>query len=163
MASSKSQLVLKGLSVELAEWLQHLPDAPELSDPGAEERLFPDPDPDGTAQLEGDWKALIQPELDSLFRSAREVIRKDCESISQDGDGLVLSIPSNHFDAWLSGLNQVRLALGARYQIEDSDLSREPDTDRLDERTTAIFQIHFFGTLQEIILSAINSEEFPEG
>jgi Domain of unknown function (DUF2017) len=63
-----------------------------------------------------------------------------------------LRIPSKHADAWLSTLNQARLVIAAKYNFTDRELGdhfRSPIGSR---RDLSLFQVNFYGFLQEFIL-----------
>jgi hypothetical protein len=74
-----------------------------------------------------------------------------------------LRIPSKHADAWLSALNQARLVIAAKYNFTDRELGdhfRSPIGSR---RDLSLFQVNFYGFLQEFILrESDGSQKAPE-
>ena len=67
----------------------------------------------------------------------------------------VLRIPWKHADAWLSALNQARLVIAAKYNFSDAELGdhfRSPIGSR---RDLSLFQVNFYGFLQECILREV--------
>ena len=157
-----SAITLSRLPPHLAIWLAELPDCPEISSEAAEERLFPDPAAGEVPELTGDWKAFVQPELAELFRSSREVVRKDVEGLKQGKEGFSLTIPKNHFESWLGALNQVRLSLAEVHQLDENDLGPDEAKPPKSERDIAILKVHFFGYLQEMLVAAISGEDFSD-
>jgi hypothetical protein len=63
-----------------------------------------------------------------------------------------MEIPSNHMDAWLNTLNQSRLAIAEENGFGEKDLSEEIVPDASNPRTLALFQISFYGFLQECLV-----------
>lgn len=69
-----------------------------------------------------------------------------------------LRIPSKHADAWLSALNQARLVIAAKNNFTESELNdhfRSPIGSR---RDLSLFQVNFYGFLQEFILREMWSD-----
>ena len=117
------------------------------------ERFYPKPssekDAPGMAQ---EWAEYVQPELSQLFESAASTVEEDLEQLAE-GEKLV--IPKEHIDAWLNALNQARLALAARFEITEEDIERQISHIPENERELALFQIHFYGFLQEFLIQGI--------
>ena len=67
-----------------------------------------------------------------------------------------LRIPAKHADAWLNALNQARLVIAAKNNFTESELSdhfRSPIGSR---RDLSLFQVNFYGFLQEFILRELD-------
>src|SRR5437773_1973033 len=65
---------------------------------------------------------------------------------------LLRQIPSKHSDAWLRALNQARLIIVAKDNFTENELNdhfRSPIGSR---RDLSLFQVNFYGFLQEFIL-----------
>ena len=60
-----------------------------------------------------------------------------------------------HLEAWIHALNQARLALAARHDFSERELEREIPAEG-DDRAFALFQIHFYGLLQEFFLRQLD-------
>ena len=149
---------------ELAPWfvsvlleLPHLlgPDQPDA----VRERLFPHP-VDGEEDR-ADWKKYVHPELFALLASAREIVLTDVRGLSpaDDADGLDLwrmRVPREHVNGWISALNAGRLALGARYEVDEDAMSEErlEEPEDWSEQRVAVAKIHLLGWLQQMILEA---------
>ena len=95
----------------LYEILCGIREAAETPDPRVEARFFPEPS-EGDDSLAEDWKAFVQPDLHEGFQSARETVAADLRGAKERKTGhFTFTIPKAHIDAWLSALNQARLAL----------------------------------------------------
>lgn len=126
----------------------------------AEERFFPSPTGGRDEEFDEDWAEYIQPELAELFASSIQVIEKDLAgfppSLPAD-DHHTLELPISHLETWVHGLNQARLAIAARYHFTEKDMDDEIAIDG-DVRALALFQVHFYGWLQECFLRIIEDE-----
>ena len=97
----------------------------------------------------------VEPELRRLFQSATETVAGDLEQLNGDEKTLAtrtLRIPAKHSDAWLSALNQARLVIAVKNNFTENDLNdhfRSPIGSR---RDLSLFQVNFYGFLQEFIL-----------
>ena len=70
-----------------------------------------------------------------------------------------LRIPLEHGDAWLNALNQARLALHARYSFTDSELCDHERSPVASRRDLSLFQVNFYGFIQEFILRGLSEEK----
>src|SRR6516164_8758401 len=67
-----------------------------------------------------------------------------------------LRIPTKHADAWLNALNQARLVIAVKNnftELELNDHLRSPIGSR---RDLSLFQVNFYGFLQEFILRELD-------
>jgi hypothetical protein len=140
----------------LAELLRQIPASAEPDGvPAAEQRIFSSPTNGKESDLCAEWKQYVEPELRRLFQTATQTVAADLGQLNGDEKSLAnrcLRIPSKHADAWLSALNQARLVIAAKNDFTDSELSdhfRSPIGSR---RDLSLFQINFYGFLQEFIL-----------
>jgi hypothetical protein len=147
---------LSELDPFLAELLRQIPaSASPDGVPAAEQRLFTSPTNGKEPELCGEWKQYVEPELRRLFQSATETVAADLAQLNGNEKSLanrILRIPAKHADAWLSALNQARLVIAAKNGFTESELSdhfRSPIGSR---RDLSLFQINFYGFLQEFIL-----------
>ncbi len=115
-----------------AELLRALPDQlrelyqGDRDDP-ARQRLFPRAYLDPTEEeAETQWEDLVHPELLADRLAALEQLSGALDGAERARrDRVVVHIPVDDAPAWLSVLNDARLALGARLGVtEDTDLSR---------------------------------------
>ena len=63
-----------------------------------------------------------------------------------------LTIPFEHGDAWLNALNQARLVIAAKYKFSDIELNDHDRSPIGSRRDLSLFQVNFYGFLQEFIL-----------
>jgi Domain of unknown function (DUF2017) len=102
-----------------------------------------------------EWKIYVEPELRRLFQTATQTVGVDLEQLNGNEKSLanrILCIPTKHADAWLSALNQARLVIAAKNnftELELNDHLRSPIGSR---RDLSLFQVNFYGFLQEFIL-----------
>jgi len=140
----------------LAELLRQIPaSASPDGVPAAEQRLFSSPTNGKELELSAEWKQYVEPELRRLFQNATETVAADLDQLNGNEKSLAnrsLRIPAKHIDAWLSTLNQARLVIAAKNNFTETELGdhfRSPIGSR---RDLSLFQINFYGFLQEFIL-----------
>jgi Domain of unknown function (DUF2017) len=146
-------VVLTRLDLFCCELLHQIPVSAECEEgDAAGQRLYSSPTHGADPESDEDWKEYVAPELRDLFRSAMDVVREDLTDFppAEPRPYYVLKIPVEHLRNWINALNQARLALAARYDVTEEDMERMPE--RGDVRSLAIFQIHFYGFLQECFL-----------
>ena len=140
----------------LAELLRQIPAStnPE-SVPAAEQRLFSAPAGPAEKEFCAEWKIYVEPELRRLFQSATETVAEDLRQLGDNEkpfDNCTLRIPREHSDAWLNALNQARLALSAKFDFTEAELSDHYRSPIGSRRDLSLFQVNFYGFLQEFIL-----------
>jgi hypothetical protein len=140
----------------LAELLRQIPTStnPE-SVPAAEKRLFSPPADSKEKEFCAEWKLYVEPELRRIFQSATEVVTGDLRQLDQEEKpfaNVSLRIPHEHADAWLNTLNQARLAIAAKYDFSEAELSDHYRSPIGSRRDLSLFQVNFYGFLQEFIL-----------
>jgi hypothetical protein len=97
----------------------------------------------------------VEPELRCLFQTATETVAQDLQQLNGNENSFAnrtLRIPSKHVDAWLNALNQARLVIAAKNNFTENELNdhfRSPIGSR---RDLSLFQVNFYGFLQEFIL-----------
>ena len=150
------QIELSELDPFLAELLRQIPMSAEPGGvPAAEQRLFSPPTTGKETEICGEWKMYVEPELRRLFQTATETVAADLEQLNGNEKSFAnrtLRIPSKHADAWLSTLNQARLVIAAKNNFTENELNdhfRSPIGSR---RDLSLFQVNFYGFLQEFIL-----------
>ena len=152
----KDELEISELDPFLAELLRQIPAStnPE-SAPAAEERLFSPPAAASEKECCAEWKLYVQPELRRLFRSATETVAADLAQLSGNEKTFAnrtLCIPTQHADAWLNALNQARLVIAAKNNFTDGELCDHYRSPIGSRRDLSLFQVNFYGFLQEFIL-----------
>ena len=144
-------VLLGGLDEFLVTLIRDLPEvgSPE---PESEPRLFPSLTEGRQPEADADWAEFVRPELEAHFQVNRDRVLADCLKIRQDGQrSFTLEIPQESAPAWIHAINQARLSLAAKYhfseeQLEHGNVGEGPE--RL-----AMFQMQFYGMLQEWLLS----------
>ena len=149
-ATEDGSLDLEEIPPFLFQFLKDVPSRAASTDPLVEDRFFPAPSQEEL--LGEDWKSLVQPELQALFLSNREVAQADLRAAVENLGMFSMKIPANHMDAWLNALNQARLAIAEEHQFQDGDLSEEVMPDPSDPRSLLLFQVNFYGFLQECLV-----------
>ena len=152
-------LRISDLDPFLAELLRQIPGSanPEGT-PTAEARLFVEPSSE--KEICAEWKSYVEPELRRLFRSATETVAADLAQLNGNEKSLrnrSLRIPFEHADAWLSALNQARLVIAEKYKFSDEELSDHDRSPIGSRRDLGLFQVNFYGFLQEFILREMES------
>jgi hypothetical protein len=149
-------LELSDLDPFLAELLRQIPASTKCDDAGAaEQRIFSEPAPPNEKEICAEWKVYVQPELRRLFQSATETVATDLQQLNGSEKpfaNCTLRIPTEHAEAWLNALNQARLVIATKNnfnEVELCDHYRSPIGSR---RDLSLFQVNFYGFLQEFIL-----------
>ncbi len=149
-------LEISELDPFLAELLRQVPESTNTEGvEAAEQRLFSSPAPASEREVCAEWKLYVEPELRRLFQTATETVAVDLQQLNGSTKpfaNCTLRIPTRNAEAWLNALNQARLAIAARYnftEVELCDHYRSPIGSR---RDLGLFQVNFYGFLQEFIL-----------
>jgi uncharacterized protein DUF2017 len=157
----KDQIELSELDPFLAELLRQIPSSAK---PGgvsaAEQRLFSPPTTEPESEACSEWKIYVEPELRRLFETATETVAGDLEQLNGNEKSLAnrtLRIPSKHADAWLSALNQARLVIAAKNNFTEHELNDHCHSPIGSRRDLSLFQVNFYGFLQEFILRELAS------
>ncbi len=127
---------------EPAEGVDELGRRRSGADPGRE-RLFPRAYLDPTEEeAEDDWQRMVHPELVAEKRAAARAMEEGLERLRRQGDRLVGALDADEAQAWLAVLNDARLVLGARL-----DLDEDPDFDNVDPDDPDAALLLFYGFL----------------
>jgi hypothetical protein len=140
------------------EYLVRIPAIARTEDPAARARIFASPG--GDRELEEDWEAFVRPELEERFEGALAAIESDLEGVRLVKGRASFAIAPEHWEPWLTGLNQARLVLWAEHRFTDAEMSEEAEIGDA-RRATAFFAMNLYGFLQEILLRVL--EEGQEG
>lgn len=149
----------------LAELLRQIPTSTKTeSVPAAERRLFSAPAAPNEKELCEEWKIYVEPELRRLFQSATETVESDLRQLGDNDKpfaNCTLRIAHEHSDAWLNALNQARLAIAAKYDFTEAELCDHYRSPIGSRRDLSLFQVNFYGFLQEFILRELNCGSVP--
>lgn len=119
----------------------------------AEQRFFPLPTRDSDAdELRADWKAHVEPDLHSHFRSTRDIVTADLRGMTEDAGEFSLTIPDNHIDAWLNVLTQIRLALAEDFELDRAATPPDEEPDLTSEKGLAMLRSELFIFMQECLV-----------
>jgi hypothetical protein len=115
------------------------------------ERLFP-------RAYEGDedqeaYRELIGAELASAKKKALRSLR---DGIGESGE-VDVPLSQQQADDWLAAINDIRLAIGVRLNVDEEKMSGELDPD--DRQTPVMALLHWLGWVQESILDAISRSQ----
>jgi len=145
----------------LAELLRQIPaSADPKGASAAEQRLFSPPSNGTETELCAEWKLYVEPELRRLFQTATQTVAADLEQLNGSEKTFAnrtLRIPWKHADAWLSALNQARLVIAAKYNFSEKELCDHYRSPIGSRRDLSLFQVNFYGFLQEFILRELES------
>lgn len=154
---NQDALELSELDPFLAELLRQIPESTAVDDaPEAKARLFSVPA--GETGFQQEWKNYVEPELRRLFQTSTETVASDLKQLcgkEKTFANRALRIPRTHADAWLNALNQARLAIAARNGFTEHDLCDQYRSPIGSRRDLSLFQVNFYGFLQELILREI--------
>jgi hypothetical protein len=161
------EIEISELDPFLAELLRQIPaSANPEGVPAAEERLFSPPAGQNEKEICAEWKLYVKPELRQLFQTAAEIVAADLKQLSGNEEmfaNRTLLIPSKHTDAWLNALNQARLVIAAKCRFTDAELCDHYRSPIGSRRDLSLFQVNFYGFLQEFILREVDGfEKKPE-
>jgi len=144
-------LLLTGLDEFLTTLIRDLPRM-GLPEPCSESRLFPNLTGGRQPEADAEWAEFVRPELEAQFEWNRDRVEEDCEKIRLEGSGVFqLAIPKENALAWVHSLNQARISLAAKFCFTEEQME-EGFADGGPERV-AMFQMQFYGMLQEWVLS----------
>ena len=131
--------LLRTLPAQLRSLLDEAPDDPSL------ERLFPPAYDDAESQAE--YRRLMRDELLDGRRRALAVVE---ETIDLD------RLTGEQAQAWLTGLNDLRLVLGTRLGVRDDELLERLDP--ADPRAPALGLYAYLSWLQEQLVEALEPD-----
>ena len=92
------------------------------------------------------------------FSSATETVAEDLKQLCGNEKtfaNCTLRIPTDHADAWLNALNQARLVIAAKNNFTDGELCDHYRSPIGSRRDLSLFQVNFYGFLQEFILREV--------
>ena len=152
----KDCLEISELDPFLAELLRQIPESTNTDGvESAQQRLFSSPAPASQREVCAEWKLYVEPELRRLFRSATETVAADLQQLNGSTKpfaNCTLRIPTENAEAWLNALNQARLVIAAKYNFTDGELCDHYRSPIGSRRDLGLFQVNFYGFLQEFIL-----------
>jgi hypothetical protein len=157
----KDCLEISELDPFLAELLRQIPESTNTDGvESAQQRIFSSPAPASEGEICAEWKLYVEPELRRLFRSATETVAADLQQLNGSTKpfaNCTLRIPIENAEAWLNALNQARLVIAAKYNFTDGELCDHYRSPIGSRRDLGLFQVNFYGFLQEFILQEMQT------
>ena len=148
-----------GLDNMAISTLKGVPMLVESEDERVRRRLLPETCDDDDDEEQ--WRQHAVPELERLFLSRAQLVRRDLEGLKRlpgDGSG-VLFIAHEHASAWLAALNAARLALFELNELEAADFE-EGAIDRLEgKQREAALRMDLMAGMQAILIGDHELEE----
>jgi Domain of unknown function (DUF2017) len=137
----------RSLLLGLLDEMQTLLEAPGLADP-VSQRLFPD-------AYDNEKQSTAFHELvgNELRDGKVQAVRAMKDRLKGRGP-LETSIPEEEIHAWLTGITDLRLAIGTRIDVTEEMMGA--DLDPKDPTAPALSVLHWLGWLQESILAEIS-------
>ncbi len=156
----KGRLGFRHIHPLLADLVRTLPD---LVEPGhlseaAEQRFYPPPTQAADQEeLHADWKAFVEPGLQELFRSNRDVVLADLKTLTaKKKDLLEFTLPLTHAEAWLNVLNQARLALAADLGFDERALAAGDTPDLSTDAGMKAFRVNLYAFMQQCLIEQLD-------
>ncbi|MGH2757170.1 MAG: DUF2017 family protein [Actinomycetota bacterium] len=116
------------------------------------ERLFP------AAYEDRDDQAAYQDLVGDQLRTEKLEAIRAVESVLGPGP-VDVTVPASEIGGWLPVLTDLRLAIGARLDVDESKMGRPIDPDDPDAAPMSI--LHWLGWMQESLLDALRRSEEP--
>jgi len=144
--------VFGGLHASMVETLKGVPMLIESSDARVRDRLLPETCDDPEDEVE--WRRHAVPELERLFLSRAQLVRRDLAGLRRiaGSEVQVLLIPDGHTNAWLASLNAARLALFALNDLNAAHMEADGLTKASKKQQEAIVRIHLLAEVQSVLL-----------
>jgi hypothetical protein len=149
------------LSPASAETLKGVPMLIESADARVRSRLLPETYDD--AEAEEQWRRHAVPELERLFLSRAQLVRRDLAAMRTIGKSQdqVLLIPDAHTNAWIAALNAARLALFALNELTAAHMEADGFAAATQKQQEALLRIHLLAEIQSVLLGDVEIE--PSG
>ena len=161
-ARAEEGYVFGDLTKSAIETLKGVPMLLESNDPRVRDRLLPETCDDEDDEQQ--WRDHAVPELERLFQSRAQVVRRDLATIKQlpESELSVLLIPDEHVNAWLAALNAARLALFALNDMTAAHLEEEGFLTGTPKQQEAALRISLLAEMQAVMLGEYEVEDDEE-
>jgi hypothetical protein len=150
--------VFGDLTPASVDTLKGVPMLIESSDARVRSRLLPETCED--ADDEEQWRRHSVPELERLFLSRAQLVRRDLAGLrpmAKSGNQLLL-IPDGHVAAWLAALNAARLALYVLAELSAEVMEPENFDQASQKQQEALLRIHLLAEIQSVLLGDLDLE-----
>ena len=138
--------LLKRLLAELRAVIQD-----EASGDPVTDRLFP------RAYEDRAEEAAFQDLVGEQLRAEKLTAIQQVESVLVEPGPLEVSVPAPEIGGWLPVLTDLRLAIGARFEVDEAKMDRQIDPGDPDAAPMSI--LHWLGWMQESLLDALRQME----
>jgi len=140
------------LTPAMIDTLKGVPMLIESSDARVRDRLLPETCSDD--EDEAHWRAHAVPELERLFLSRAQVVRRDLATVAQlpRSTNSMLLIPDEHVNAWLAALNAARLALYVLNDMTEEHMTEEGLRNATPKQQEAALRIELLAAMQGVLL-----------
>ncbi len=138
--------ILRGLTAEMRLLLEA--DVPAEDD--VMQRLFPPAHDDADEQRA--YEELVGSELRRAKLEALETV----ERVVAGEGGVDIDLPDEEVDEWLRLVNDLRLAIGTRLEVDDAKMEKPFDPN--DPEAPALSVLHWLGWLQGAMLEEMAGE-----
>lgn len=138
--------------------LKGVPMLIESADARVRARLLPETCDD--ADDEEQWRRHSVPELERLFLSRAQLVRRDLASVRPmpKSENQLLLVPDGHVNAWLAALNAARLALFALAELTAALMEPEAFERATKKQQEALLRIHLLAEMQSVLLGDLELE-----
>lgn len=151
-------IVFGGMDADVVETLRGVPMLIESADLRVRGRLLPE-----TCDDEDDerhWRQHAVPELERLFLSRAQLVRRDLQTLKKLGKTQsLLLVPHEHVSAWLAALNAARLALFELNELKAEHMSAEDISALPQKQQEAIWRIDLLAGLQSVLLGDVEVQD----
>jgi uncharacterized protein DUF2017 len=143
--------LIEGIDEFTADTLKRVPGWLESTDPAVRDRLLPTVYQD--ADEEAAWRRHGVPELEHLFVSRLELVKKDLAGMeAARGATYRLRIPAEHATAWLSALNAARLTIFLLHRLTEADMKARLEDLHDPTKLEPLIRINVLAYLQHLLL-----------
>ncbi len=155
VARVEEGFVFGGLTPASVETLKGVPMLLESNDARVRDRLLPETC--GKDDDEAQWRRHAVPELERLFLSRAQVVRRDLAGLRKlaGTDLQILLIPNAHGNAWLAALNAARLALYVMNDLTAEHLEGDAFAAGTQKQQEAVLRIHLLAEVQAVLLGEL--------
>ena len=144
--------VFGGLTPPSVDTLKGVPMLLESTDERVRGRLLPETCTE--TDDEEQWQRHAVPELERLFASRAQVVRRDLAGLRKlaKSDTQLLLVPNGHVNAWLAALNAARLALFVLNDLTAAHMEDDGFVGAAPKQQEAILRIHLLAEVQSVLL-----------
>jgi hypothetical protein len=130
----------------------------ESSDARVRQRFLPETFDE--ADAEEQWRRHAVPELERLFLSRAQLVRRDLAGLRKlaKSDTQLLLIPDEHVNGWLAALNAARLALFVLNDLKAEHMESDGFAAATPKQQEAIVRIHLLAEVQSVLLGDFELE-----